>query len=74
MDLLNYLFINKRDIAKYFYRNCNSLKIYKKYSKDLPLVAKVVDEIIILPTYPTYKKKQIIKNLELIKDYLSKFN
>ena len=35
----------------------------KNYRKNLPVVEKVVNEIILLPTYPSYDKKQISKNI-----------
>ena len=56
--MLKYLFLNNRDIAKYFYRNCNQLDIFKKYKNNkLKNISEVVKEIIILPTYPMYDKK-----------------
>lgn len=65
--LLNYLFKNNRDLAIYFYRNCNDLKIFNKYrNSKLKVIREVVNEIIVLPTYPKYGKEQIMENVRLI--------
>ena len=72
-ELLKYLFLNNRDIAIYFYRDCNQLEIFREYKNmDLTNIAEVVNEIIILPTYPKYDEKQILTNIELIRKYFNK--
>ena len=71
--LLKYLFLNNRDIAIYFYRDCNQLEIFSEYKNmDLTNIAEVVNEIIILPTYPKYDEKQILTNIKLIRQYFNK--
>ena len=68
------MFLNKRDIAKYYYRDCNQLKIFKEYKNDnLKNIAEVLKEIIILPTYPKYDVKQILMNIKLIRKYFNKW-
>lgn len=68
--LIKYLYENNRDVAIYFYRNCNEIKIFRKYrNKNLNRIREVVDDIILLPTYPKYGKNQILKNIELIKKF-----
>ena len=70
--LLNYLFENNRDLAIYFYRNCNDLQIFSKYrDRNLKIIDEVVKEIIILPTYPKYGRVQIMRNIYLIKKYFN---
>tara|TARA_Y100000741_G_scaffold365103_1_gene359125 strand:+ start:823 stop:2064 length:1242 start_codon:yes stop_codon:yes gene_type:complete len=70
--LLNFLFENNRDLAIYFYRNCNDLNIFEKYkNKNLKVINEVINEIIILPTYPKYEKKQIMQNIILIKQFFN---
>ena len=68
-DLLNFLFKNNRDLAKYFYRNCNDLEIFTNYQRNLPIIKSIVNNLIILPTYPNYDIKQVQKNISLIKKY-----
>ena len=70
-DLLNFMFKNNRDIAKYFYRNCNELDIFDQYKNGLPIIKEVVNDLVILPTYPKYSKNQIYQNIKLIKSYFS---
>jgi len=71
-DLLSFLFKNDRDIAKYYYRNCNELKIFDQYKKNLPNIKIIVKNLIMLPTYPSYNKKQIYQNIKIIKNYFKK--
>ena len=72
-SLLKYLFLNNRDIAMYYYRDCNQLDIFKEYkNNNLKNIAEVVKEIIILPTYPKYNEKQILMNIKLIRQYFKK--
>ena len=72
-SLLRFLFLNNRDIAIYFYRNCNQLDIFKEYkNENLKNINEVVNEIIILPTYPKYEAEQIYTNIKLIKKYFQK--
>ena len=72
-ELLNFLFVNNRDIAKYFYRNCNELLIFSKYKKNIENIKDVVKELIMLPTYPGYDKKQIKpKQRGVSRNFLSK--
>ncbi|MBD1147249.1 DegT/DnrJ/EryC1/StrS aminotransferase family protein [Pelagibacterales bacterium SAG-MED31] len=72
-NLLKYLFQNNRDIAIYFYRDCNQLEIFKEYKNyNLKNIAEVVKEIIILPTYPRYNEQQVIMNIKLIRKYFKK--
>ena len=72
-SLLKYLFLNNRDIAIYFYRNCNELDIFKKYrNNNLKNIVQVIKEIIILPTYPKYHTEQIYMNIKLIRKYFKK--
>ena len=69
-ELLNYLFKNNRDLAIYFYRNCNDLEIFAEFKNhNLEVINEVVDEIIVLPTYPKYERKQIMENIRLIKNF-----
>ena len=58
----------------YFYRDCNQLEIFSEYkNNDLKKnIAEVVNEIIILPTYPKYDEKQILTNIKLIREYFNK--
>ena len=72
-SLLKYLFLNNRDIAMYYYRDCNQLDIFKEYkNNNLKNIAEVVKEIILLPTYPKYNENQILMNIKLIRKYFNK--
>lgn len=71
--LLTYLFKNNRDLAIYFYRNCNDLKIFNQHrNPKLKVINEVINEIIVLPTYPKYGKEQIMENIKLINKFFEK--
>ena len=73
--LLNYCYLHKRDLAIYFYRNCNELKFYKEYqSFNIINIKKINNELIILPTYPKYKELDVRLNIQCIINYFSKKN
>ena len=67
--LYKYLISNNYDCSTYFYKNCNSLKIFEKYKKHLPNVKRLEENILILPTYPSYPKKNILNICELIEKF-----
>ena len=70
--LINYLYENDRDLAIYFYRNCNELKIFQKFkNENLSIIKEVINDIILLPTYPNYGKNQILRNIELIRKFFN---
>ncbi len=70
--LIKFLYENNRDVAIYFYRNCNELTIFEKYkNKNLKIIGEVVNDIILLPTYPKYGINQVLKNIELIKKFFN---
>jgi len=73
--LLQYLFLNKRDIGFYFYRNCNEIKFFEKYfNPNIKNIKKINEQLIILPTYSKYDYYNVNKNIELIKLFFQKNN
>ena len=67
--LYKYLLNNNLDISKYFYRDCNRLKIFKKFKSNCPNVKYVSDHVLILPLYPNYPEK----NIRLICNKINEF-
>jgi dTDP-4-amino-4,6-dideoxygalactose transaminase len=57
--LYKYLLNNNLDTSKYFYRDCNRLKIFKKFKSKCPNVKYVSDHILLLPLYPNYPEHNI---------------
>ena len=68
-QLYKYLLNYNLDTAKYFYRDCNQLQIFKKFKSNCPNTKYVVDHILMLPLYPSYPKNNIKLICEKIKDF-----
>ncbi len=71
--LYKFLIANNYDCSTYFYKNCNSLKIFENFSKNLPNIKKIEETILILPTYPNYPKENILNICKLINYFYKKF-
>ena len=70
-DLYSYLIKNNLDISKYYYRDTSNMKIFKKLKGNCKNSKRLCNEVIILPTYPSYKKEQVIKNIMTIKKFFT---
>ncbi len=57
------------DTSKYFYRDCNRLKIFKKFNTNCPNAKYIADHVLLLPLYPNYPKE----NVKLICDKIREF-
>ena len=64
-EFRNYLFKNNYDSSKYFYRNCNELKIFKKYKQDCKNIEVFVKQLIFLPIHHRVSKNYL-KNLAFL--------
>lgn len=74
-ELLKFLFLNKRDIGFYFYRNCNEINFFKDYfNSKIINIKKINEQLIILPTYSRYSYTNVKKNIDLIKLFFNKKN
>ncbi len=70
--LYNYLIKNNVDVSKYYYRDCSNMEIFKKYNNKCINSQKLCEEVIIFPTYPTYKKESMKNNILLVKKFFNK--
>lgn len=50
-DLKKYLMSKGFDLSQYFYRDCSSLKVFKKYGSNLKNIKDHVDKLLFLPTH-----------------------
>ena len=73
VELIKFMFLNNRDIAHYFYRNCNDLKCFSKYyNPEIKKIKLIVNNIILLPTYSKYSLLDVKKNIEVIRNFFKK--
>lgn len=59
--LIKHLIASKRDASIQHYKNCADLDIFRKYYLDCPVARMVSNSTILLPTYPRYRKTEIVK-------------
>ena len=67
--LYKFLIVNGCDVTKYFYRDCSSLEIFKKFHALCKNSRRACDEVILLPVYPGYSRKSMERNIEVIKKF-----
>ncbi len=73
-DLYKYLIKNNLDVSKYYYRDTSNMKIFKTLKTKCKNSKRLCDEVIVLPTYPSYSKEQVMNNIIAIKKYFIKLN
>ena len=71
-ELSKYLMISGFDISQYFYRDCSSIKIFKKYNKSIYHTKNHVKKLIVLPTHHQLTRNYIIKLCNTIENYYEK--
>ena len=70
-DLRLFMFKHGRDIALGHFVNNATLPQYKEFYRDCPNAQQVADGLIYLPTYPSYSRRDVERNIEVIKLYFS---
>jgi len=72
-ELIKFMFLNNRDIAHYFYRNCNDINFFSKYfNPEIKKIKLIVNNIILLPTYSKYSLSDVKKNIKIIREFFKK--
>lgn len=67
--LLKFMFEQGRDIAAGHFINHAKAPRFRPYFRDCPNATKVEQELIYLPTYPGYSRREVKKNIEVIRKY-----
>lgn len=69
--LRRFMFEQGRDIALGHFINNADSPTFEQYYRDCPNARAVADGLVYLPTYPTYSRGDVEKNIEVIKLYFS---
>ncbi len=67
--LLKYLMKNYRDVTAQHLKNSADLNAFKEHYRDCPIARKTSQSVISLPTYVSYPKSEVEKNIEVIKSF-----
>jgi len=66
-----FMFEQGRDIALGHFINNADSPTFEQYYRDCPNARAVADGLVYLPTYPSYSRRDVEKNIEVIKLYFS---
>lgn len=67
--LLKYMMKHGCDVAAQHLKNCADMDCFHQYYRDCPVARTTADQVILLPTYPRYKKDDIKRNISIITSY-----
>jgi perosamine synthetase len=70
--LLRYALSCRRDFAAQHLRNCADLPVFREFYRDCPNARAAAAELILLPTYPQYPRREVQRNIEVIRDFFEK--
>jgi dTDP-4-amino-4,6-dideoxygalactose transaminase len=68
-DLIKFMMKHCRDVAAQHYKNNADLPDFQEFYRDCPNARKVSQELIFLPTYPRYSRREVEKNIAVIRKY-----
>jgi dTDP-4-amino-4,6-dideoxygalactose transaminase len=59
------------DLAESHHRNCADLACFQQFRRDCPNARRTASSVIYLPTYPGYPLRDVRRNIEAVRSYLS---
>ncbi len=68
-ELLRFMFQNGRDIAAGHFTNSTNSPQFSEFYRECPNSEKVEKDLIYLPTYPSYSRREVEKNIQVIHKY-----
>jgi perosamine synthetase len=70
-ELLRFMFKQGRDIAAGHFTSTADLPQFQEFYRNCPNAKKVEKELLYLPTYPSYSHREVMKNIEVIREYFA---
>lgn len=70
-EFLAFMFQKGRDVGASPYHNCAALPCFSPYFRPCPQAALLSQELVQLPTYPSYRLEEIAANTQAIRAYFS---
>jgi dTDP-4-amino-4,6-dideoxygalactose transaminase len=70
-ELMRFLFEHGRDIAACHFVNTANAPRFREFHRHCPNADKVEKELLYLPTYPCYSRREIEKNIDLIRRFFN---
>ena len=72
VDLVKYMMQRGCDLAPSHYKNCADLPCFKEFYRDCPNARATAQSLIYLPNYSRYSRHDVLRNIQVIRDYFSK--
>ncbi|MFH1618778.1 MAG: DegT/DnrJ/EryC1/StrS family aminotransferase [bacterium] len=72
--LMRYAMLRRLDLVLSHYHNTASIPVFSDFSRSCPRAEATAKELLYLPTYPRYRRDQIDKNIEVIRDFFRSQN
>lgn len=69
-DLLKWLMYRNRDVGAQHLKNCADLESFAEFARDCPNARATARSVVLLPTYPRYGEKEVVKTAEAVVEYL----
>ena len=70
-ELVAYAMRHGCDLAESHHRNCADLPCFQQFYRDCPNARAAAASVVYLPTYPGYPIRDVRRNIEVIRSYLS---
>lgn len=70
-ELVAYAMRQGCDLAESHHRNCADLACFQQFHRDCPNARKTASSVVYLPTYPGYPLRDVRRNIEAVRSYLS---
>ena len=67
--LLDYLTLHGRDLAVQHIGNCADYDVFAEYKRDCPNARLAGSQVLLLPTYPSYGRREVDRNIRQIRQY-----
>lgn len=64
----------RRDIQVSHHRNCARLPCFSAFARDCPNAERAAHSVIYLPTYPSYREREVRANIDAIRAYFRESN
>ena len=70
--LLRHLMVEGCDLAAQHLKNCADLPCFEAFARDCPNARATAAETILLPTYPRYSRRDVLRNVRAIRSFFGR--
>ena len=71
-QLIKWLMYRNRDVGAQHLKNCADLDSFAEFQRDCPNARATARTVVLLPTYPRYGTKEVVKTAEAVIEFLDR--